>query len=225
MISDTNALIVFNANLERTNLLIEAIVRIEKYNWIYQNGQKHPEMGRIIKLSQDALLAKIETSCSEHAVISLATAFETYLKELFQEVLVKHSDFFLTKETKYSMNLKILIEDTKEHDYESISSALGFERGFNHSYLRFFKAYGINVLTKEENKWIETIYLCRNCFVHNAGKLDKKTFAKLKQTYPSKDGKLWVGNYKQLRTQMKRLIPKISDSVEFQITGVKAKKR
>ena len=78
MIEKTNALNLFEKNLQRTEMLIRAIEKISAYNRIYQAQQTELQHNKVVKSVQDKELVQIEKSCAEHALISLVTAFETY---------------------------------------------------------------------------------------------------------------------------------------------------
>ena len=86
MIKENDAFEVFEINMERTDMLIQAVDKIGGYNFLYQEkaDEVSPDYRSIVKSSQDKELLKISNSCFEHAIISIATAFETYLKELVQ---------------------------------------------------------------------------------------------------------------------------------------------
>jgi hypothetical protein len=102
MIAQTNARELLLMNLQRTEMLITAMEKIKAFNQIYQMKQTNPDDYRIVRGFQDAELVKIEQSCGEHAIISLATAFETYYKELTQQLLAQHPEYFIARRTVYS---------------------------------------------------------------------------------------------------------------------------
>jgi hypothetical protein len=58
------------------------------------------QRARMVTQIQDEELNRIGKSCIEHAVISLATAFETYYKEFLQQLLFIRPGFFLSKNYK-----------------------------------------------------------------------------------------------------------------------------
>lgn len=194
-------------------MLIEAMEKIKAYNRIYQMNayEKNIEFGKIVENVQNEQLARIETSCAEHAIISLSTLFETYYKELIQEVLCKYPNYFQSIQTTYSAKLDELINDENLNDYEIISQRLNLSNRF--SYRKFFESYEINLLTEEEANLIEYIYALRNCFVHNAGKINSKTQSKLDKISSPIEESYLSTNSKKLRTKMKRLIPKIHKRV------------
>lgn len=211
MIKETNALKIFAENLERTNMLISAMEKISGYDHIYQEGAYRisSEFGQAVKESQNDQLRKIENSCAEHAVISLSTLFETYLKGLLQELLHRYPNYFLQKQTKYSLQVEGLIKDKKINDYEEISETLELTTRFQ--YIKFLEIYDLDLLGKTERSLVEYIYIYRNCYVHNAGKLDSKTKAKLERVVPPIRESSKTTNSKLLRTKMKRLIPRMHE--------------
>lgn len=96
MIETTNAIEVFQIDISRTNALIEAMDKIKAYNRLYQMRKSvtDPVYGNLVAEIQNQQLAWIELACAEHAIISLATTFETYCKELIQQLLADYPSFF-----------------------------------------------------------------------------------------------------------------------------------
>lgn len=79
LIEKTDAIASLKRNLHRTEMLIEAMAKIKAYNRLYQMEDIHDrEYYEMVKAVQDQQLEHIERSCGQHAIISLATAFETY---------------------------------------------------------------------------------------------------------------------------------------------------
>jgi len=154
---------------------------------------------------------RINQSCGEHAVISLATAFETYYKELIQELLSLVPDFFHSTQTVFSNHIRQLIEDTEERNYEDISEALKLRKRWD--YYKFFSVYSIPFLSPEEQQFVESIYAMRNNFVHNAGKPESKNFTKAIHLN-SPDADLYVSTEaKKMRTRFKRMIAKVDEKL------------
>ncbi|MGE5943491.1 MAG: hypothetical protein ACM31G_04030, partial [Flavobacteriales bacterium] len=122
MINKTFALAVFEVNLDRTNMLITAMEKIKACNRIYQFKayEENLQYGKIVEEVQGNELAKIEQSCSEHAVISIATIFETFIKEFVPELLIKNEEFFLNNKTKYTDTIEQLIKESNYYTYEEI---------------------------------------------------------------------------------------------------------
>lgn len=183
MIKEVSAIDSFNINTTRTNMLITAMAKIKAYNWMYQQKtfEKNLEFGYVVQKVQDEELRKIELSCAEHAIISLATTFEVYYKELLQELLYKYPKIFLNTDSEYQKKITNLITAKEYFDYESIAEHLKLKK--RHDFIKFFKEYNVPLLTGNEEEIIEHIYVMRNCYVHNAGKIDKKTGNRLKK-YP-----------------------------------------
>ncbi len=220
MIEPTSAIEVFRENLDRTNMLIEVMERNKGYNFIYQQDAYgvHPDYGELVKNSQNEQHSRIENSCAEHAIISLSTLFETYCKELVQELLCEFPSYFQhKKKTALTQKINELIIGKNKNDHEAVSMKLKLHNRFK--YIEFFELYGIDFLTRNEKDLIEYIYVYRNCFVHNAGKIDKKTQLKLeKLVSPVKETSI-VTISKRLRTKMKVLIPKLHERVMRQISS------
>jgi len=215
MIKPTNAIENFKRNMERTEMLITATNKIAGYNRIYQFNayNQSNEYGEIVTKVQKEELIKIERSCSEHSIISLCIALETYYKELLQELLYKNPSFFISKDTKYYKKLKKLIEDSKGYDYNKIEKGLKIK--YRPDYFDFFDLYSIPFLVNEEIEFIKYIFLRRNCLVHNAGKIDERTKKKLsKITYKYK-GSYLPTEAKRLRTQLKRIILKADKRIRL----------
>jgi len=214
MIQKANAIETFQKNIERTDMLITAMEKIGAYNRIYQYKayEINSEYGRVVTESQNKELIKIEQFCAEHAIISLATAFETYIKELLQQLLYSYPAIFLCHNTKYDSQIRELLTKRKKFDYEQIEEVLKLKNRFD--YFDIFKIYSISLLTPEESQFIEYIYIKRNCFVHNAGKIDKKTKLKFRKI-PSPIEKTYLTTEsKRLRTEMKKLIKNIDGRIK-----------
>ena len=98
MIEKANAIEVFKKNILRTESLIVAMEKLKAYNRLYQMNieKSYPYNAKIDKQIQDKELSNIEKSCGEHAIISLVTAFETYYKELLQQLLSEYSTFLMS---------------------------------------------------------------------------------------------------------------------------------
>jgi hypothetical protein len=212
LIEKTDAIAVLERNLHRTEMLIEAMVKIKAVNRLYQMAQAgDPEYVKVVRKVQDQQLAHIERSCGEHAVISLATAFETYYKELLQQLLYEHPSYFLSRHTGYSGKLNALMEATEPVTHEEIGQVLKLGNRFE--YCEFFEAYSIPFLSTDEQKFIQYVYLRRNSYVHSAGKLDKKTREKLAATPPPYDVDAISTEAKRLRTKFSRMLYKSHDRV------------
>jgi len=209
MIIKNNTIGNFHLNKERTEMLITAMSKIKAYNWLYQQKAYdiHPKHHDVVKEVQDKELSKIEISCSEHAIISLCTNFEVFYKDLLQELLHKYPLFFKKKKTKYQDRIINIISSKQRYNYEKISKELNLNNRFD--FIEFLKAYNVNFLRKEEIKIIEHIYIMRNSYVHNAGRLDLKTKDRLKR-FPSPTNESYLTTEtKRLRTKFNRLITKI----------------
>jgi hypothetical protein len=211
MIIKANSFKVFLENIQRTDMLIEAVDKIKAYNRLYQDRAYVEEYkyGKMVEEIQNAQLVKIGNSCSEHAIISLATTFETFCKELIQQLLSEFPDFFQKRNTKYSKTIEKLTDDKTEYDYEVITKKLNLYSRFDFN--TFYKTYGLVFLTVEESNLVEYIYLKRNSFVHNGNRMDSKTKLSLKNSgHPVKEV-LIATESKKLRTKIKVLIPKIQN--------------
>ena len=206
MIEITNAIEVFQQNIGRTKALIEAMDKIKAYNCLYQMREAvtDPQIAKLVTEIQDRQLAWIELSCAEHAIISLATAFETYCKELVQELLASYPDYFLRYKTNDTNQVRKLIESKEKISLEKIEATLKFKNRFD--YYRFFESYSIPFLSEKEAELIEYIFIKRNYFVHNAGKPNGKTEVKLQQIpHPVKEEMIRT-EAKKLRTKLERVI-------------------
>lgn len=214
MINRTNAVQILQQNLQRTNSLIEAMEKIQAYNRIYQmkTAEDNADFAEIVTQVQNEQLAKIEQSCAEHAIISLATAFETYYKELLQQLLFEFPGFFTSQQTNFTDQIKALIKEKHRNEYEEIEERLKLRNRFD--YYQLFSAYSVPLLTPQDVEFIEYIYAKRNSLVHHAGKVTKRTKAKL--------GKITVPfDVPSLKTESKRLrtkFTKIMMQVDQRIT-------
>lgn len=211
MIAKTFAKSLLEMNLQRTEMLIAAMDKIRAYNSIYQMNQTNLQDYHMVKAIQDEELARIRRSCEEHAIISLVTAFETYYKELVQQLLADYPDYFTRRSTKYLGKVMELIEDYQVLDYEDIERKLHLNNRF--AYYDFFKAYSIPFLPSGEEEFIEYLYLLRNNYVHNAGRPDTKLKTKLAET-PSPFGEPEISaEAKRLRTKLRKILNKSYDQV------------
>jgi hypothetical protein len=213
MIKKVSAMDSFYHNLERTEMLITAMEKIKVYNSLYQQKTfgEDPQFGYIVREVQDKELRKIEISCAEHAIISLATNFEIYYKELLQELLYAYPSIFIGVKSKYKDKLRDLTDGIEYYEYEHIADYLGLKN--RKDFLNFFEEYSIPILTDAEKHIIEHIYTMRNCYVHNAGKRDKKTIKNLDK-YPSPTGEnRLTTEARRLRTKFNRLMIKANDRV------------
>ena len=208
MIETTNAIQIFQINIGRTKALIEAMDKIKAYNRKYQMSESATSLGlehaKSVAQIQNGELNRIELSCAEHAIISLATAFETYYKELVQELLADYPDFFLSQDTNGVGRVRELIASKEKYSWEEIGSKLKLK--YRHSYYDFFKDYSVPFLSEKEVELIEYIFVKRNDFVHNAGKSDKKTKVELQKIHSPV-------NEEMIRTEAKRLCTKLERTV------------
>lgn len=204
MIAKTSTVEILSKNLSRTEMLIVAMEKIKAYNQIYQNKQSNLHDYKVIKSIQDQELVKIEQSCGEHAIISMVTAFETFYKELVQELLADYQEYFLSRQTKFSLKLNKLFQDSDLFTYEDIQDKLNLNS--RSRYYDFLQEYSINLFSNEEKEFIEHLYLRRNNYVHNAGKPDKKS-KKDMQNNPSPFPNLVVSTEaKRLRTKLHKIL-------------------
>lgn len=217
MIAKTFAKSLLEMNLQRTEMLIAAMDKIKAYNRIYQMNQPNLQHYDAVRTVQDEQLIQIERSCGEHAIISLVTAFETYYKELMQQLLAEHPDYFTRKSTKYSGTVLDLTESDRMLSYEEIERKLELNNRF--AYYRFFKSYSIPFLPKSGEEFIEYLYLRRNNYVHNAGRPDTKLKTKLAKT-PSPFGEPGISTEaKKLRTKLTKILSKSYDDVMSIVNG------
>jgi hypothetical protein len=217
MILEADSIKAFSENINRTDLLIEAVDKIKAYNKLYQNKTYFEDynFGKMVEEIQDKQLEQIGISCSEHAIISLATTIENFCNELIQELLYKFPKFFQAQETKHKLRIRNLIKDKNEFDYEVITKKLGLNSRFDK--YAFFKIFNLEFLTKEESNLMKYIILLRNSYVHNGTKIDNKTKTKLKFLVRPVNETLITTESKRLRTKIKRSIPKIYKRVITQI--------
>ena len=239
MIAETDARAVLEKNLARTESLISAMEKIYGYNRNYQDSlyqsystqladnpgkNEEEKLKRLksvqyittaVKDVQERELEGINTSCGEHAIISLSTAFETYYKELVQELLRLSPDFFVTQNTPYSENIRNLIEEPTSRNYEEIGKTLKLRTRWD--YYKFFDLYSIPFLSLEERDFIEQIYIKRNNFVHNAGKEDKKSREKMDRTGSIQNNLYISTEAKKLRTKFKRMMFKTDKKLRLKV--------
>lgn len=211
MIAETNAIKLLEKNLQRTEMLIAAMEKIKALNQIYQMNQTDLECYRIVKTIQGKELVGIEQSCGEHAIISLVTAFETYYKELTQQLLARYPNYFISRLTTYSDKVIGLIQCDEVLIYEDIERRLQLKDRFG--YYAFFIAYSIPFLSLKEEKLVEYLYLRRNNYVHNAGRPDKKLGEKLTKTPSPFMEAATSTEAKRLRTELKKTLGKSYDKV------------
>ncbi len=240
MISMTDARAILEKNLARTDSLITAMDKIYGYNRIYQDGlrqslssqvgnlapQSEEEEYRRLKWSQkyadgvEDIQARefegIKRSRGEHAIISLATAFETYYKELLQELLNLSPDFFITRNTRFTDDIRQLVEEPDARDYEEIGSVLNLRNRWH--YYRIFDEYSIPFLTPEERDFIECIYAKRNNFVHNAGKEDSRSRAQVTTAGAEHDNQYVSTEAKRMRTKFKRMMFKADEQLRLEVS-------
>lgn len=204
MIKKTSAIVLLSKNLDRTEMLIMAMEKIKAYNQIHQNKQTNIPDYKAIKSIQDQELAKIEKSCGEHAIISMVTAFETFYKELVQELLAEYSSYFTPILTPYSSKINELTSESHFLTYEDIQRRLGLRD--RKDYYGFLTSYSITLLSHEEQEFIEYLYLCRNNYVHNAGRPDEKLKTRLPKN-PSPFPDVVVSTEaKKLRTKLRKIL-------------------
>lgn len=139
--------------------------------------ETNADFAAIVTAVQNRQLVSIEQSCAEHAIISLATAFETYYKELLQQLLFEFPEVFISQRTKYTDQIKALIEENHRNTYEEIEVRLKLHNRFD--YYQLFTAYSLPLLTSQDRDFIEYIYVKRNSFVHHAGKTTPRTQSRL----------------------------------------------
>jgi hypothetical protein len=211
MIKETNAIELLSKNLQRTEMLIAATEKIKAFNQIYQLKQTDLEYYRIVKTFQDNELVEIEQSCGEHAIISLVTAFETYYKELVQQLLAQYPNHFVSRHTIFSDKVTKLIDSDELLIYEDIERRLELKDRFG--YYEFFSVYSIPFLSREEETLVEYLYLRRNNYVHNAGRPDKKSMGKLVKNPSLFKEKATGTEAKRLRTKLKNILVKSYDRV------------
>lgn len=209
----TDAIALLEKNLDRTEMLIEAMVKIKAYNRFYQMEITHdPKYYQQVKTIQDRQLTQIEQACGEHAIISMATAFETYYRELVQQLLAEHLGYFSSRRTKYSDGIEKLSRDNELAAYEQIEHELKLVNRFE--YYALFKAYSLPFLTNVEKRFVEYIYLQRNIYVHNAGMADSKSRARLAKTPPPFVEQAVSTEAKRLRTRLRKILQKSYDRIE-----------
>lgn len=217
MIGKNDAFNVFEINLERTNMLIQAIEKINCYNSSYQDKAYDVSLdyGRVVKTIQDNELVKISTSCIEHAIISIATAFETYLKELIQELLFKNGDHFLKQNTIWKETITALINDAEIYDSELILNRL--ELNSRIKIVLFLSKHNITLLTQEQENFIKSIYIKRNNFVHNGSVLSEKAKIQIAELKKIASSQYFNQSIKQTRTKFRKMIVKIHENAILSI--------
>jgi len=168
MNADFNAANVLKRNFLRTDMLIEAMERIGAYNRLYQDAQSHDlEDYRTVKAIQDSQLSEIEQACSEHAIISLATVTEVYMRALVIELFARRPEHFLSKSSRHSSDLRKVISSGESVNIEDIEAALKLHG--RREYYEFFDSYGIPALTQSDKDFVDYLHIRRNNLVHAPG--------------------------------------------------------
>jgi len=240
VIAKTDARAVLAKNLERTESLISAMEKIYGYNRIYQDNlhlslatqitdkplkseeeeaqrwRASQELVKAVENSQLRELQGISRSCGEHAIISLSTAFETYCKEIVQELLQSVPGFFITRRTHYADSIRQLVEDTEVRDYEDIGRVLKLRSRWD--YYKFFDVYSIPFLQPAERDFVERIYVKRNSFVHNAGKEDRRVRAQMARIGAETDGQHVGTVAKKMRTRFQRMMLRVDGQLRLRIS-------
>jgi len=166
---------------------------------------------KAVKALQDDQLTHIEQSCAEHAIISLVTAFETYYKELVQQLLADYPAYFVGRDSAYSDAVKELIEADQLFGYEDVAKKLRFTS--RRTYYNFFDAFSIPFLPESEREIIEHLCLRRNNYVHNAGRPDSEFKKKIiRHPRPLNEDVLSTES-KRMRTKMKKILVKSYERV------------
>ncbi|WP_291125696.1 hypothetical protein [Flavobacterium sp. UBA6031] len=221
MIKRNDALNVFEMNLERTNMLIQAAEKIGGYNYLYQDKAFDVDIayGKIVRTIQNEELEKISISCFEHAIISIATAFETYLKELIQELLFKNGDYFLKQDTIWKETIKALIKESEIYDCEVILNRLELYNRFK--IISFLSKHNISLLTQDQDNFIKAIYIKRNNFVHNGSVLSEKTKLQIIELKKTDTNQYINQSIKHTRTKFRKMILKIHENALLSIENYK----
>jgi hypothetical protein len=131
-------------------------------------------------------------------------AFETYYKELLQELLAAHPEHFLAAETRHLEKIRFLVDSDETFTAEDIESELDLRS--RHSYYRLFGEFSIPFLSEQETELIEYIFVKRNNYVHNAGKRERETNRRLQNIPTPVEESALKTEAKKLRTKMKRTI-------------------
>jgi hypothetical protein len=218
MIAQADAVKIFHINIDRTNKLIEAVDKIKAYNWIYQQrtAETEPHFLPAVTQVQDTQLEGIGRTCAEHAIISLATTFETYYSELLQELLATKPDYFTSQPTDYTHKISDLLSNAKLYTYDEIEMKLRLQG--RKGYDRFFQSYNIPfIVDDKERELIEYIYAWRNHFVHSANRPDPKRDRQLSTIKPPLQEVNLITEAKRLRTSITRLIAKIDARVKASV--------
>jgi len=114
-------------------------------------------------------------------------------------------------ESRYQEKIKDLVTRDEYLDYEYIANYLGLKN--RKDFFEFFKEHDITLLTGEEEGMIKHLYTMRNCYVHNAGKIDRKTRERLGE-YPSPTDEICITTQaKRLRTRLNKLIVKANKRI------------
>ena len=212
MIEKVNAIEIFRRNIGRTGALIEVMDKIKAYNRLYQmrESRENPKMAKIIKGVQGKQLAWIEQSCAEHAIISLATAFETYYKDLFQQLLADHSHIFVDHISNSSQIHK-LIGSEKKVTFDTVEKKLKLNNRFD--YIKLFKKLSIPFLSSKDADLVEYIFAKRKYYVHNANRPDEMITAKLKKIKAPVKEAVIKTEVKKLCTKLVRVVDSIDDKI------------
>lgn len=215
MIPKANAVEVFQVNIGRTNMLLDAVDKIEGYNWLSEQRLAETEPQLLITMTQvhSTQLEAIGRACAEHAIISLATVFETYCSELLQELLFTNHGYFTSQPRDDVNKILELVNDIKLYTHEEIEKTLALRRIAD--YYQFFQIYSIPLFKDtRQRELIEYIYAWRNHFVHNANRPDPKRDRKLRTIKPPVSETSVVTEARRLRTRVTKLIPEIDSRVK-----------
>ncbi len=215
MILNANAAQVFRVNIGRTNMLLDAVEKLKGYNWLSEQrlAETEPQLLTTMTQVHNAQLEAIGRACAEHAIISLATVFETYYSELLQELLFTNPNYF-TSQPRHDINkIHELVSDTKLYTHEDIEKKLALKGRMD--YYRFFEIYKIPFFRDSKQlELIDYIYAWRNHFVHNANRPDPTRDRQLGRIKPPVSETSVVTEAKRLRTRVTKLIPEIDSRVK-----------
>ncbi|MCK4886567.1 MAG: hypothetical protein KAS96_04205 [Planctomycetes bacterium] len=212
MIKTVSAIKIFQKNIGRTRALIEAMDKIKAYDRLYQirEAKDNPRLAKEVVKIQNRQLVWIEQSCAEHAIISLATAFETYYKYLLQELLADHSHKFIAHISN-SNRIHKLLEIEENVTFDAIEKKLKLNNRFD--YIKLFNNFSIPFLSSEDADLVEYIFTKRNHYVHNANRPDNMITAKLKNIKAPVEEAVIRTEAKKLCTKLVRVVDSIDDKI------------
>jgi hypothetical protein len=179
VIAEIDVTLITTRMLGRTQALIDAVAAIRAYDFKYLGSEKQPELRKATQAVQQDRMNRITASCSEHAVISITTAIEVFLRALVQELLLRYPIVFARCPAPLTGVISALVESADTGDTDDIEKAL--KLGNRWDCYAFLDAYRVDFFQKEDKDFIEYLYVTRNMYVHRGGIMDARCKERLKE--------------------------------------------